>query len=379
VFTEGGEHYAYFYYADRIEVFEKDTDSSIYDADNWMFLEQMASVNPLNEVPVVKYTNMDEKGEFEPYLDIIDRINHMILQRLVIATTQAFRQRVLKGDFPTHDQDGNEVDYNGIFESQAGSLWMVPENADVMELGQADMNGILQAVRADIQDFAAVTRTPMHYLNPEGANGSAEGAALAREGLVFKAEDRIARASSGWTKVMSLMFRWLGDQDRANLLDLEPIWKPAERYSMAERADANSKFQDIPFRSRMTLIGQFTPSEVAQMEVERAGEQLLIEALTGQAQQEAPAAEGEQVVDRFRDLSTGDVVRFAEGIGQVEHIMTGGVLGLEGADFAITATPTNPAIQIRLWELSGSEYVPTAAVYGARYSQVTRLEGLPEA
>lgn len=289
VFTEGGTHFAFFYYSDQIQVFSKDTDTSIYDVENWLLVEEMSSANPLSEVPVVKYTNMDEKGEFEPYLDIIDRINHMILQRLVIATTQAFRQRVLKGDFPTHDQDGNEIDYNGIFESQAGSLWMVPENADVMELGQADMNGILQAVRADIQDFAAVTRTPMHYLNPEGANGSAEGAALAREGLVFKAEDRIARASSGWTKVMSLMFRWLGDQDRANLLDLEPIWKPAERYSMAERADANSKFQDIPFRSRMTLIGQFTPSEVAQMEVERAGEQLLIEALTGQtpAQPEA--------------------------------------------------------------------------------------------
>ena len=381
VFTENSQHYAYFYYSDSIEVFEKNTDTSIYDLENWVLVETMTAVNPLGEVPVVKYTNMDERGEFEPYLDIIDRINHMILQRLVIATTQAFRQRVLKGDFPTHDQDGNEIDYNGIFESQAGSLWMVPENADVMELGQADMNGILMAVRADIQDFAAVTRTPMHYLNPEGANGSAEGAALAREGLVFKAEDRIARATSGWSKVMSLMFRWLGDQERANLLDLEPIWKPAERYSLAERADANSKFQDIPFRSRMSLIGQFSPAEVAQMEVERAGEQLLLEALTGFSEQPQAQAEpqGEQVVERFRNISQGDVVEFPEGVGQVEHIMTGGVLGLEGADFAITATATNPALQIRLWEVSGGEYVPTSAVYGARFSEVTRLEGLPDA
>jgi hypothetical protein len=235
------------------------------------------------------------------------------------------------------------------------------------------------AVRADIQDIAAVTRTPRHYLNPEGANGSAEGAALAREGLVFKAEDRIARATSGWSKVMSLMFRWLGDQERANLLDLEPIWKPAERYSLAERADANSKFQDIPFRSRMSLIGQFSPAEVAQMEVERAGEQLLLEALTGLSEQPQAEPQGEQVVERFRNISQGDVVEFPEGVGQVEHIMTGGVLGLEGADFAITATATNPALQIRLWEVSGGEYVPTSAVYGARFSQVTRLEGLPDA
>ena len=281
VFSEGGQHYAYFYYRDAIEFYVKDSDQNIYDPEGWDMPENAVMVNPLGEIPVVKFTNADEKGEYEPYLDIIDRINHMTLQRMVIRTTQAFRQRVLKGDFPTHDSDDNEIDYSGIFESSAGSLWMIPEGADVSELGQADINGILQAVRADIQDFAAVTRTPMHYLTPEGANGSAEGAALAREGLVFKAEDRIARVTPGWSKVMSLMFKWLGDEVRASLLDLEPLWKPAERYSLAERADANSKFQDVPFRSRMAIIGQFSPAEIAEMEIERAGEAILTQSLTG--------------------------------------------------------------------------------------------------
>jgi hypothetical protein len=126
----------------------------------------------------------------------------------------------------------------------------------------------------------------MHYLSPEGANQSAEGASLAREGLVFKTEDRIARATVGWSRVMSLMFKWMGDTERADLLDLEPLWKPAERYSLSERADANSKFQDVPFNSRMKLVGQFTPAEVAEMEVERAGEQILTEALLGIPQAE---------------------------------------------------------------------------------------------
>jgi hypothetical protein len=335
----------------------------------------------LGEVPVVKFTNADERGEYEPYLDIIDRVNHMILQRLIIATTQAFRQRVLKGDFPTHDADGNEVDYNGMFESSAGSLWMIPEGADVEELGQADISGILNAVRADIQDFAAVTRTPMHYFTPEGANGSAEGAQLAREGLVFKAEDRIARVSPGWSKVMSLLFRWMGDETRAALLDLEPLWKPAERYSMSERADANSKFQDIPFRSRMALIGQFSPAEIDEMEVQRAGETLLTEALLGVPAGpaiEAPS-DGEQVVNVFRDIANGDVVEFAQGVGQVEHIMTGGVLGIEGSEFAITGTANNPAVQVRRWEIVGNTWEPTAAVFGTRYNELTRLDGLPEA
>jgi hypothetical protein len=160
-------------------------------------------------------------------------------------------------------------------------MWIIPEGADIGESTQTDIQGILAAVRADIQDFAAMTRTPMHYLSPEGANGSAEGASLAREGLVFKAEDRMNRVTSSWSKVMSLMFKWIGDNERANLLDLEPIWKPAERYSLAERADANSKLQDVPFRMRMATVMQYTPEEIAEMEIERAGETLTQALLTG--------------------------------------------------------------------------------------------------
>ena len=283
VWSEYGQHHAYFYYSDEILVFRKPGDTSPYDIDNWMFDEEASAPNPLGEVPVVKFTNSDERGEYEPYLDIIDRINHMILQRLIIATTQAFKQKYVKGDFPTHDPDGNEIDYNGLFQGAPGSMWILPPDAELGELDQSGIQDIINAVRADIQDFAAVTRTPMHYLSPEGANQSAEGASLAREGLVFKTEDRIARATVGWSKVMSLMFKWMGDDERANLLDLEPLWKPAERYSLSERADANTKFQDLPFRSRMTLIGQFSPAEVAEMEVEKAGEQILNATLTGGA------------------------------------------------------------------------------------------------
>jgi len=203
---------------------------------------------------------------------------------MIISTTAAFKQKWVKGDFPTHDPDGNEIDYNGLFEASPGAMWVLPPEAELGELDQSSTQDIINAVRADIQDFAAVTRTPMHYLSPDGANQSAEGAALAREGLVFKTEDRIARATVGWSKVMSLMFMWMGDSERAELLDLEPLWKPAERYSMSERADANAKFQDVPFRSRMKLVGQFSPVEVAEMEVERAGEAILTEALLGPPQ-----------------------------------------------------------------------------------------------
>ena len=310
VFTEGGYHHAYFYYPDQIQVFHKEHDTSSYDPDGWMFDEELSGPNSLGEVPIVKFSNQDDKGEYEPYLDIIDRVNHMILQRLVIATTQAFRQKFIKGDFPVADPDGNEIDYNGLFESAPGSMWILPEGAEIGELDQSNIQDILQAVRADIQDFAAVTRTPMHYLSPDGANQSAEGASLSREGLVFKTEDRIARATVGWSKVMSLMFKYMGDTVRSELLDLEPLWHSPERYSLSERADANSKFQDLPFNSRMTLVGQFSPAEIAEMEVERAGEAILTDALLGNTTDEAgiPVAV-EQTTLRERAEALGALIR----------------------------------------------------------------------
>jgi hypothetical protein len=65
-------------------------------------------------------------------------------------------------------------------------------------IGQVDLGPVRQAIRDDVQDLAAVTRTPLFYLTPDAANGSAEGASLAREGLVFKTEDRIVgRPSRG--------------------------------------------------------------------------------------------------------------------------------------------------------------------------------------
>jgi hypothetical protein len=160
---------------------------------------------------------------------------------------------------------------------------------DLWESSQTDLTGVLSAAGDDIQNLAAVTRTPLHYMQPAGDNQSAEGASLSREGLVFKVEDRIARADTAWAQVMSLAFRWQGDDQRADLLAIEPMWAPPERYSLAERADAAVKAQasGVPRRTVWSRIWQFTPEQVAQMESEAADEALQAE-LT--AQQAAPPA-----------------------------------------------------------------------------------------
>lgn len=234
---------------------------------------------PIDDVPVVRFPNRanlagQSMGEFEDVLDHIDRINDMVLERVSIAKLQAFRQRAIKG-IPVTDAEGRDIDYSNVFAADPGALWQLPDDAEIWESGQVDLTPILESVKADVRDLAAVTKVPMFYLFPDAANGSAEGASLQREGLVFKVADRIEQTSEAWERVMSLAFGFAGDRERASLVDMETLWQPPERFSLAERYDANSKATDVPWRSRMSDILQFSPQQVARMEAERVTDAFL--------------------------------------------------------------------------------------------------------
>lgn len=231
----------------------------------------------VDRVAVVRFRNRRGVGEFEPHLDVLDRINHQILQRMVIATMQAFRQRAAK-NLPLKDEAGKEIDYAEMFPADPGAMWALPGNVELWESAQVDLTPILSAVKDDVVQLAAVTRTPLPTLMPGDGTDSAEGAAFKREGLVFKAEDRIKRATEGWKDVMSLAFQMAGDEERADRGRLQVLWASPERRSLAERADAASKATDLPFRTKATTIWGFAPAEVDRMEQERAGD-LLIAAL----------------------------------------------------------------------------------------------------
>jgi hypothetical protein len=245
---------------------------------------------PLPEavVPVVRFANNPDLltgasfGEFEPHLSVLDRINFGVLQRLEIATMQAFRQRGIKG-VPDVDYDGEPIDYGDVFAADPGALWILPETAEIWESGQVDLGPIRQAVRDDVMDLAAVTRTPLFYLTPDAADGSAEGAALAREGLVFKTRQRLAQAGESLEQVMSLCFLFAGDDQRAARRDLEVLWADPERRSLAEKADAAGKLlaAGVPWPQVMTDVMQYSPQAVARMQAQRASEALLASLIAG--------------------------------------------------------------------------------------------------
>jgi hypothetical protein len=225
----------------------------------------------LDFVSIYPFVNRDGQGEFETHTDVLDRINFNVLQRLVITAMQAYRQRAIKADLPVEDEQGNEIDYGIMFKPGPGSLWTLPEGAELWESQSTDLQPILSAGKDDIEHLAAVTRTPMAALMPEGANQSATGADFAREGLIFKAQDRINRAGPVWDAVMGAALA-IESGSAAPVEGVETQWLPPERRSLAEKADAANKATDLPWRDRMTDIWQFSQDRVDLMEVNREAE-----------------------------------------------------------------------------------------------------------
>jgi len=71
-------------------------------------------------LPVHRFANRRGVGEFEPHIDVLDRINDTIFERVAVGKYQAFRQRVAIG-LPRHYPDDYPVvELRGLCEECAG-------------------------------------------------------------------------------------------------------------------------------------------------------------------------------------------------------------------------------------------------------------------
>lgn len=279
-----GRDYAYLYRPGRVDVAFRDSTrrlgSPVFSAD-WSIDEERSRDLPDGLMPLVRFVNRDGVGEFERHLDLLSRINHEVLWRMTIAAVQAFRQRGFKG-LPDVDPKTNQrIDYNEIFSADPGALWMIPADVDIWESQQVDLQPILAAVREDLKMLSAVTSTPLQMLDPGGENQSAEGAASAKEALVFKVRDRMKLITPSWSAVMQACFQWVADRSegqdrvdaekRADLDGIGVIWAPAEMQSLAERASAAAQAHaaGVPWRTIMIDVMGYSPSQVDLMETER--------------------------------------------------------------------------------------------------------------
>lgn len=229
-------------------------------------------------VPVVRFRNRNGIGEFERHTDTLDRINHGILQRMVIALYQAYRLRAISvddDDAPDIDPETQEeIDYENLLTSDPGAFLKLPKGAQMWESAQADMTGILSSVKDDVLYFMEETKTPLPAIS-DAVQQSAEGAANIKEGNQFKTERTQKRVAASLALVYTIAFLCLEDDSRSKRGSIRIDYHPTNRPSLAEKYDAFSKSTDLPLETRMAEILQFDPERIAMAKAQKLQETLM--------------------------------------------------------------------------------------------------------
>lgn len=375
---------------------------------NGQALELDRDVHNLGRVPVVYLANnpraSDPYGKTEVSRAIryyTDAAVRTVLGSEVAREFYSAPQRYILGADPEYfmDPDGNSLNPWTVY---AGRIMGVPANEDgnlptVGQFGAGDTRPYFDQIKSLAQMVAAEAAMPASYLGFQTDNpASADAIRQMESRLVKRAERRQSQFGRGWVEVAKLALLIRDGSIPAEADNISAIWRDASTPTRAAAADEAVK---------LVSVGVFTPDSeilynriglsdsdklvlrdekrkaqavglVSQLaEANRAG---VVETQAQEVATEAVEEDRGFTVDTFQDISLGDIVEFEFGYGQIEHIMTGGTLGIEGSEFAIEATPENPALQVRLWIYENEQWVATPEVYGTTYNSVTRLDALPE-
>lgn len=242
------------------------------DDPNGFYSEKYAS----SDLPIELVSNPNGVGEYELHLPLLDRIYHGILNRLVIATMQAFKQKALQAtspdapDIEAEDDDGNPLNLDDMFAADPGALWILPKGRTLWESGQVDLSGILASVKDDVLHLAAVSGTPMSMFTPDAVTTSAEGVQLTREVLTNKVRRFQTILGRAGARSIARAFRYMGDDARGDASSTQLVFFPPQRYSLAEQGQAASQAGDsLTWEQKQDIIWQRTPQEIAVARTQR--------------------------------------------------------------------------------------------------------------
>lgn len=236
---------------------------------------------PFGVVPIVRFDWIPSykgisRSEAEDVIDVQNRINSTILDRMVISRSQAYKQRWASGVKLPRAPHGGQA--KPPFDPGSDMLWVVEaENVKFGEFQEADIRQILEAIRDDVADMAAITKTPAHYLMGKMANVSGSTLDQAEAGLISKTKQRMTAMGTAWVQLARLAFLYMGQAEAAKG-HIEVCWYDPAYHSIAETADAFQKFVSagVPLPVVAARYGGWTSYEIAEI-VEAAEEAKLQE------------------------------------------------------------------------------------------------------
>lgn len=259
--------------------------------------------------PVVRYRDRyllngeEQFGIVEPLIQVQERIDETEYQRLVLQYTQAFRQRLLVAGLTA-----SEIEEIKTSAGRWNFLDMDPEEVKVIDLPEAQLDGLLRSAEAGKRDFAARGNIPAQSLGIDGiSNVSSDTLAsleLQRNREASEISTALGESHEQLLRTCALL---MGNMDAARDWEAEIQWRPFEARTLAGVVDALGKM--------VQQIG--LPSEIAIED---------IPGMTAQKLQRIKEEMGNQAAnataDRYRyDVNIGDGTK--DGSSEVTDPDTG--------------------------------------------------------
>lgn len=221
--------------------------------------------------PVVVYDNPTPgcAGEFEPHVDVINRINRGVLHLLTTIAMQAFRQRALqipdkdhKG-MPKKDEHGNTIDWAKLFEPHPAALWNLPPGVQVWEGQSTDTRPMGDAVRDHFRQLSGVTKTPLPMLIPDSANQTSAGAENSEKGFIFKCQQRVNSVKLCVDAALVLALQLMGFKTTEDTVSVE--FEDPARILMTEkyRAAKDARDAGLAIETVQRQVLGMSPEDIA--------------------------------------------------------------------------------------------------------------------
>lgn len=249
---------------------------------DWDWLTDPIPTDYTRDALLQQNKTVDGFGVWEKHLDSVDRINEITLNALTLIVTQAFRQRGVKGNLPTHfpeghPQAGEEIDYDEMFKAGPAALWMLPVGADIWESAPTDIRPIYEARKEELKTLMSNTRTPQDLFDGESNNQSAKGADISREPLIAAVRNMNAQAAVTFAQSMAISFQMKGDIERAQAGDIETMWAKIQSESLQAKAEAAAKYKTGGATQAYIdeEVFEMTPAQRRQAKNDRADEALV--------------------------------------------------------------------------------------------------------
>ncbi len=239
--------------------------------DQWTYIDYVEHKMPVP--PVARCANRLDldgraRGEIEPVLPLLRRIDQDTFDRLINQRFGAWQVRYIAG---MAKPDSKSEQAAQALRLRVEDLLVSTDNQTKFgTLPAGDIDNQIKATDADLRLLSAIAQIPPHHLLGLSSNLQAEALAAAEAGLQRKSYDFRTNAGEFHEQMARLAAMAEGDFVTAAAWDLQVRWKDTESRSMTQAADALGKLA-VQLKVPVEMLWERIPGW-SDTDVERAKE-----------------------------------------------------------------------------------------------------------